>query len=71
MSWADTCGVCGNDLFWWRSKVGNYLVCMRCAPDPVQALELLARRGPPGLIRRVQAWTQDMQDIFENIQGHP
>jgi hypothetical protein len=56
MRWAETCGVCDNSLFWWKSKVGGYQVCMRCAPTPFQALELLARRGHPGLITRVQSW---------------
>jgi hypothetical protein len=54
MSWAETCH-CGNNLFWWRSKTG-YLVCMRCAPHPYTALEVLARRGKPGLVRVVQSW---------------
>jgi hypothetical protein len=55
----DTCGVCGNQLFWWRSRSG-YRVCMACHPDPLAALEILARRGQPGMVQRVQAWTHDM-----------
>jgi uncharacterized Zn finger protein (UPF0148 family) len=53
----DTCSMCGNQLFWWRSKTG-YRVCMVCDPDPLAALETLARRGTPGLVRRVQAWIE-------------
>jgi hypothetical protein len=33
-----------------------YKVCARCAADPCQALEILARRGRPGLVREVQSW---------------
>jgi hypothetical protein len=51
----ETCSVCGNQRFWWRSRSG-YLVCMRCHPDPFDALETLARRGKPGLVQQVQAW---------------
>jgi hypothetical protein len=51
----DTCGVCGNQLFWWRSRSG-YRVCMTCHPDPLAALEILARRGRPGMVQQVQAW---------------
>ena len=54
MSWVETCH-CGNDVLWWRSKTG-YQVCMRCTPDVFQALEVLARRGRPGLVREVQSW---------------
>jgi hypothetical protein len=59
MSWDDVCGVCGNDQFWWTSKSG-YKVCMRCCPDPYSALEVLARRGKPGLVKVVQGW--NLQD---------
>jgi hypothetical protein len=51
----DTCGRCGNSLFWWRSRSG-YRVCMHCCPDPLDALEVLARRGMPGLAQEVRAW---------------
>jgi hypothetical protein len=53
----ETCGLCGNQLFWWRSRSG-YQVCMTCHPDPLAALEILARRGKPGLVQHVQAWTR-------------
>jgi hypothetical protein len=33
MVWEETCGRCGNDLFWWRSRSG-YRVCMRFVPTP-------------------------------------
>jgi hypothetical protein len=56
MSLAETCGVCGNDRFWWRSKSG-YQVCMRCARDAFAALELLARRRP-GAVPQVQRWRE-------------
>ena len=55
MSWEDTCGVCGNTLFWWRSKSG-VRVCMVCNEDPLLALETLARYGRPGLVQEVQSW---------------
>ena len=51
MSWDDTCSLCGNDLLWWRSRTG-YRVCMRCYPDPLGALEILARRGPTRVRQR-------------------
>jgi hypothetical protein len=54
----DTCSVCGNQLLWWRSRSG-YRVCMTCNPDPVTALETLARRGKPGLVQQVQGWWQE------------
>jgi hypothetical protein len=54
---AETCGVCDNQVFWWRSRSG-YQICMACSPDPWAALEVLARRGKPGLIQHVQAWTR-------------
>jgi hypothetical protein len=48
MTWAETCGRCGNELFWWRSRSG-YRVCMCCARDPLHALEVLAQRLPGGV----------------------
>jgi hypothetical protein len=54
MSWDETCSRCGNDLLWWRSRSG-YRVCMRCCPDPLSALETLARRGPQASCRRCSA----------------
>jgi hypothetical protein len=76
MSWEDTCGVCGNDLLWWRSRSG-YRVCMVCARDPLEALEVLARRGRPGAIRMVQGWraasvrSTSMVETLENSRGIP
>jgi len=58
-SWAETCGVCGNTLLWWRSKSG-YRVCMICARDPMAALEVLARRASPAAVTRVQTWRQSV-----------
>jgi hypothetical protein len=57
MGWEDVCGICDNDnaALWWRSRLG-YKVCRRCAATPLDALELLARRGRPGLVSEVQAW---------------
>ena len=66
MSWVETCSVCGNDLYWWRSRCFDYRVCMRCSADPLQALEVLARRGPPGLIKRVQSWRLQDAEILES-----
>ncbi len=34
----------------------GYRVCMQCHPDPCTALEILARRGKPGMVQEVQAW---------------
>jgi hypothetical protein len=56
MSWDDTCGICGNTLFWWPSKSG-YRVCAVCSPDPLGALETLGRRVPGGA-KLVQWWRQ-------------
>lgn len=53
----ETCTRCGNSLLWWRSKTG-YLVCMVCCRDPLEALEVLARRESPAAVRQVQAWRQ-------------
>jgi hypothetical protein len=53
----ETCH-CGNRLLWWRSRSG-YRVCMTCCPDPLRALEILARRGRPGLVQQVQSWRLD------------
>jgi hypothetical protein len=36
----DPCQTCGNRLLWWRSRTA-VLVCMRCAPNPLEALEAL------------------------------
>jgi hypothetical protein len=55
MAWDETCGRCGNSLLWWRSRSG-YRVCMVCCRDPFEALEVLARRGPPGTVERVRRW---------------
>jgi hypothetical protein len=55
VSWDETCSRCGNSLLWWRSRSG-YRVCMVCCPDPLAALETLARRGAPGLVMQVQRW---------------
>jgi hypothetical protein len=38
------CPRCGGRR-WWPSRTGQR-VCMRCRPDPLQALESLAREGP-------------------------
>jgi hypothetical protein len=62
--WDDTCSVCGNQLMWWRSRSG-YRVCMPCNPDPLAALEILARRGKPGLVQQVQAWWYDNREDDE------
>jgi hypothetical protein len=53
--YAETCGVCDNQIFWWRSRSG-YQVCMVCDRDPFQALETLARRGAAGTVARVRTW---------------
>jgi hypothetical protein len=53
----ETCSRCGNMLWWWRSRTG-YLVCMTCCPDPLDALETLARRASPAAVQRVQVWRQ-------------
>lgn len=60
----DTCGLCGNQLFWWRSRSG-YRVCMKCNADPFDALETLARRGQPGLVQQVQLWRLSAWQCFE------
>jgi hypothetical protein len=39
-----SCPLCGSNR-WWHSRTGQR-VCMRCCPDPLQALEVLAREGP-------------------------
>ena len=39
-----SCPLCGSNR-WWYSRMGQ-CVCMRCCPDPLQALEVLAREGP-------------------------
>jgi len=76
MSWEDTCSRCGNDLLWWRSRSG-YRVCMQCSPDPLEALEVLARRGQPGAITQVQGWraaagsSTSMVETLENSRGTP
>jgi hypothetical protein len=62
MSYAETCSVCLNQTRWWRSKTG-YQVCAVCSVTPFEALEILARRGPPGLIKTVQGWWKG-QDFF-------
>lgn len=51
----EICSRCGNALLWWRSR-SSYRVCMVCARDPLEALEVLARRGRPGAITQVQGW---------------
>ena len=53
-SWADTCSLCKRSRF-WPSRSG-YFVCAVCCPDALQALIILARRGPPGAIKRAQGW---------------
>jgi hypothetical protein len=63
MAWEETCSRCENTLLWWRSRTG-YRVCMVCGPDPFTALEILARRGMPGLVQRVQGWWH------ESTPGH-
>jgi hypothetical protein len=60
MSWADTCSHCGNTLLWWHSRSG-YRVCMVCARDPLEALEVLARRSSTAAVARVQAWRQQAE----------
>jgi hypothetical protein len=57
MSWDDTCGVCGNTVLWWPSKMG-FKICMVCCRDPLDALEVLARRASTAAVREVQAWQQ-------------
>jgi hypothetical protein len=52
------CGVCGNQLLWWRSRSG-LRVCMRCYQDPFSALETLSRRIPGG-VQQVQLWREDL-----------
>jgi hypothetical protein len=53
-SWAETCSLCGNETLWWTNRLA-YKVCMRCAADPLAALEVLARRVPGG-VQRVRSW---------------
>jgi hypothetical protein len=61
---AEACGVCGNTLFWWRSRSG-YLVCMRCCPDPWGALETLGRRVPGGATQVHGWWPSEPQKPLE------
>jgi hypothetical protein len=68
MSWEETCGVCGNTGRWWRSR-SNYMICMICHPDPCQGLEVLARRGAPGLVKRVQGWRLHEAPIADTAAG--
>jgi hypothetical protein len=53
-TWDNACSCCGHDVLWWRSRSGDQ-VCVRCAADPLAALEILARRGRPGLVKEVQS----------------
>jgi hypothetical protein len=64
----DTCSVCGNSLFWWRSRTG-YRVCMRCGRDPFEALEVLARRGRPGLVKQVQGWWSTLPALADQAMS--
>jgi hypothetical protein len=45
------CPTCGGVL-WWRSRMGAR-VCMRCYPDPLQALDALAGRWPRGPLEEI------------------
>jgi hypothetical protein len=58
MNWGDSCSICQNDALWWTSKQG-YKVCMVCSPNPLAALVILARRGYPGLVEKVESWQQE------------
>jgi hypothetical protein len=49
-----TCSQCGNTLLWWRSRTGHRL-CMRCHPDPWQALEALLRAMAQGCAEVAEA----------------
>src|SRR5215472_14132661 len=42
---SDVCPQCGNALLWWRSRTGQ-LVCIRCYPDPLDALSTLGWEQP-------------------------
>jgi hypothetical protein len=55
MTWDETCSWCENTGRWWPSRSG-YRVCQVCCPTPDIALEVLARRGAPGWVQRVQGW---------------
>jgi hypothetical protein len=57
----DQCSRCGNLLLWWKSRSG-YRVCMNCCRDPLEALEVLARRASLLAVQRVQRWRQAEQD---------
>ena len=60
-TFAETCGICGNDRYFWTSKTG-YRVCMSCSgPDPLAALELLARRAVgTHAVQAVQRWRTEV-----------
>jgi hypothetical protein len=64
MTWEETCGRCGNTSRWWPSRSG-YKVCRLCHPDPLMALEILARRGTPGLVQCVQRWWRAPKDTVK------
>jgi hypothetical protein len=49
-----TCSQCGNTLLWWRSRTGHRL-CMRCHPDPWQALEAFLRAMAQGCAEVAEA----------------
>ena len=67
------CGVCGRQR-WHRSRVRDsrgevLLVCQLCHPDPVDALEVLARREGPAMVARVQGWREAAEASTRLMKG--
>jgi hypothetical protein len=64
-TWPDTCS-CGSTRF-WLSRSG-YKICFDCCPDPFSGLTVLARRGGPSAVPRVEGWWHGTEDSAEAEQ---